>query len=192
MFFFIVFASWCVVLWRARPTFTIELSRRSQIGEHASLLHDKFEIIAKNYKNYGRGCQNERNPYRNESKLNRNYLFKYMMFPKHICQTHSHYRCKLLHNILPWNVSLTRAALGSWHSNFVQLNILRLLMFYYLNLLDNWRRCGRLNIGLIFRENRHSKTVILSNFFPTHFAKIFTVHVSNWCARRYCKFYVDI
>ena len=41
-----------------------------------------------------------------------------------------------------------------WDSNFVQLNILRLVMFYSLKLLDNWKRCGRLNIGLILRENR--------------------------------------
>ena len=41
-----------------------------------------------------------------------------------------------------------------WDSHFVHLIILRLLMFYNLKLLDNWMRCGRLNIDLILRENR--------------------------------------
>ena len=41
-----------------------------------------------------------------------------------------------------------------WDSHFVYLIILRHLMFYNIKLLDNWRRCGRLNMGLILRENR--------------------------------------
>ena len=41
-----------------------------------------------------------------------------------------------------------------WDSHFVHLIILRLLMFYNLKLLDNWMRCGRLNIDLILRDNR--------------------------------------
>ena len=40
-----------------------------------------------------------------------------------------------------------------WANHFVQLNILRLVMFYNLRLLDNWRRSGRLNIGLVLPEN---------------------------------------
>ena len=87
-------------------------------------------------------------------------------------------------------------------STFEQLNIQRLVMFYNLKLLFNWRSSGGLNIGLISHTKKNacstSGSIKLSFFikFSMDFAKTYTCvmwrphktskdlsHVANWCKK---------